>query len=110
MTTKCSSNRCNALGHNNFNGLLGGRSVRIHGLNQSSDIAISERVGLETSRIVWMMRHMIGTDRTRELSVPKNSHDLKKAYLALIGVNLSEIVKPAANVAHVDLVDLLSLP
>ena len=56
-----------------------------------------------------MMRHMIGTDRTRELRVPKNSHDLGKVHLALIGINLREIVKTAANVAHVDLVNLLSL-
>src|ERR1039458_9307141 len=65
----------------------------IHGVNQSSDIPVSERVGLETSRIVWMIRHMIGTDRTRELRVPENSHDLEKVHLALIGINLGEIVK-----------------
>jgi len=40
------------------------RDLGIHGLNQGSDIAIAKCIGLEAARIVGMMRHVIGADRT----------------------------------------------
>jgi hypothetical protein len=53
---------------------------------------------------------MIGAYRTRELHVPKNSHELEEVHLALIGIHFFKTVQPATDVAHMDLVDLSSFP
>src|SRR2546426_1125034 len=55
-----------------------------------------------------MTRHMIGTYRPGELRVAQDSHDLEEVHLALVRKNFLEIVEPAANVAHMDLVDFSS--
>src|SRR5437879_3057034 len=56
-----------------------------------------------------MFRHMIGQDGTAKLYVAKNAHDLKEIHLSFIRVYLLEIAVAAANVTHVDLVDLAAL-
>jgi hypothetical protein len=40
-------------------------------LNQSLDVSITERIGLETTRIIRVTGHVIRTNRARELRVRK---------------------------------------
>src|SRR5713226_6528983 len=82
---------------------------RIHSMNQSLDIAITESKRLKLPGIVRMSRHMIGADRAGELHIPQNSHDLEKIHLSFIGVYFREIMKSSADVAHMDLVYFPSL-
>ena len=56
-----------------------------------------------------MSRHMVGTDGSRELDIPENSHDAEEIDFALIGINFLEIQEASTYVAHVNLVDLAAL-
>jgi hypothetical protein len=44
-------------------------------LNQSPDVSITERIGLETTRIIRITGHVIRANRARELRVPQDSHN-----------------------------------
>ena len=56
-----------------------------------------------------MTRHMIGSNRAGILIVPQNPNNLEKIHLAFIRKHLVEIVKPALNISHMDIVDFSSL-
>ena len=55
-----------------------------------------------------MARHVIGTNGIPKLRIPQNAHHLGEVHVAFVREDLGEIVQPAADVAHVDLVDLPS--
>jgi hypothetical protein len=44
-------------------------------LNQSLDVSITERRGLQSARIIRVTGHVIRTNRARELRVPQDSHN-----------------------------------
>ena len=48
MTTKCLTNHCNALGHNNFSGLLRGRSVYAQTLSQREECGFAPALKIYT--------------------------------------------------------------
>src|SRR4051812_19746656 len=88
---------------------LRGPHLGIYGLNQPFDIPVAECVRLKLAGIVRMAGHVISANGISKLRVPKNAHDLGEIHVAFVGEDLCEIAKPAADVAHMDLIDLSAL-
>ena len=78
----------------------------IYRLNQGFDIPVAVRVGLKLAGIVRMARHVIGTNRIGKLRVPQNAHHLREVHLAFVREDFLRSREPAADIAHVDLVNL----
>lgn len=53
-----------------------------------------------------MNRHVVRTEGVCELGISENAHHLDEIHVALVGKDFEEIVQPASDVAHVDLVNL----
>ena len=52
---------------------------RIDRLDQSLDVTVTKRKSLEAVGIIRMTRHVVGTNRSGELSVPQHPHDVADA-------------------------------
>src|ERR1035441_5797494 len=89
--------------------LAGRLNFRVHRMDQGLKVAVAESIRLDLAWVIGMSRHMVRADRAGKLHVPQDAHDLEEVHLSLVGIHFREVVKAAADIAHVNLVYLSAL-
>ena len=81
----------------------------VHRLDEAANVAIAEREGLKSVGIAGCGRNMIGHQHVLVADFLVCLNSLHHVHVALIGVDLDKVVTVAADVAEVDVEDLVAL-